>query len=201
MKKNKIFEETYSNYKKELGSLDLVSKAGYLGAEVSNDSILLPFYNRTMRIFSGGIEDVSGLDVSFAVRVVLCKYILLCPSSDYRDERLVTYREFKDAGPLISYFVTNTNKIIESTYSGKGDELKKRCLANGGYLLDEGIYDISVQFYALPKIPVRLNFIDCDDEFSATVSILFQASAERYLDMESLALAGTYLTGILIRDH
>jgi len=50
----------------------------------------------------------------------------------------------------------------------------------------------------LPRIPVILNFNDSDDLFPATCSILYQESAQHYLDMECLAMTGTLLAGKLL---
>jgi hypothetical protein len=51
----------------------------------------------------------------------------------------------------------------------------------------------------LPRIPIRLRFNDKDDEFPAQSSILFRQSTESYIDMESLAIGGTYFTGMLTK--
>ena len=66
-------------------------------------------------------------------------------------------------------------------------------------VVDGAAYDLSLMFKALPRIPVMLRFNDGDSEFPAQCSILFRESAEHYLDMESLAIAGTFLAGNLIK--
>ena len=71
-----------------------------------------------------------------------------------------TYREFRDAGPLMSYFTTNTHKIIETTFAGDIPALKKASESLGGVPYDDGSsHDISIKFDFLPKIPVLLRFI------------------------------------------
>ena len=135
-----------------------------------------------------------------SVLVVLCKYILVCPRVVMPDGRWVTYREFRDAGPLTGYFATNTNKTIESTFSGKPDRLGSACRRLGARTHEDGAaYDLSMTFRALPRIPVLLRFNDGDEEFPAQCAILFRQSAEKYLDMESLAIVGTFLAGNLIK--
>ena len=80
------------------------------------------------------------------------------------------------------------------------DLLEERCRKLGAAPLEDGAaYDLSLMFKALPRIPVLLRFNDGDDEFPAQCSILFRQSAEHYLDMESLAIAGTFLAGNLIK--
>jgi dienelactone hydrolase len=54
-------------------------------------------------------------------------------------------------------------------------------------------------FEMLPRVPVFFRFNDRDDLFPAQTSILFRQSAEKHIDMECLAIGGTYLTGLLIK--
>jgi hypothetical protein len=54
-------------------------------------------------------------------------------------------------------------------------------------------YDLSLQFSALPKIPVLMLFNDADEEFPARCAVLFERRAEKYLDMECLAMVGSLL--------
>ena len=199
MEQSHIFAETYQYYLGELARIDLASRADLIGARFKNDVLSIRFYDREYLVSAEGVIDTGDRRVTYAMRVVLCKYILTCPAElQVLSDRLVTYREFRDVAPLISYFTTNTNKIIETTFSGRLDALRQRSVAIGGDIRPSEHYDLSVQFHALPRIPVLLNFNDQDDLFPATASILYQASAECFLDMECLAITGTLLAGMLI---
>ncbi len=195
-----VFEETYRNYLKQLSAIDYLARADVLGVEISGAELVIEFYGNAYRISKAGITDSSGKRANFAVSVLLCKYILTCPQEVMNDGTWVTYREFRDAGPLMEYFTTNTNKIVETSFSGRLDLLEKACRKLGARPLEDGAsYDLSLMFKALPRIPVLLRFNDGDEEFPAQCSILFRQSAEQYLDMESLAIAGTFLAGNLIQ--
>ena len=199
MGQSPVFEETYQKYLLEIQKTDYLSKSTMLDVDISNNALEIPLYDRLYRVGSKGIEDCGGNPVTPAVRVILCKYVLMCPVVLPRlRDKLMTYREFKNAGPLISYFTTNTNKTIETTFSGKRDVFQERSQQLGGTVRDDQSYDLSVEFFALPRIPVIVNFNDRDDLFPATCSILYRASAEIYLDMECLAMTGTLLAGKLI---
>ena len=200
MEQSHVFAETCQWYLGELAKFDLARRADLIGATFENGALRISFYERDYRVSQEGIIESSGREITPAVRVVLCKYIMTCPAElPVLSDRLITYREFKDAGPLISYFTTNTNKIIETTFSGRLNALRERSVALGGEVQSSQAYDFSVQFNALPRIPVVLNFNDRDDLFPATASILYRASAECFLDMECLAITGTLLAGLLIR--
>lgn len=200
MQRSHIFEETYQLYLRELVHTDFAARADLLGVKSENGGVRVPLYDRDYFVSKEGISDPDGLEVNPAVRVVLCKYILTCPAKlPTLSDRLVTYREFKDSGPLISYFTTNTNKIIETTFAGNVSALRQSSQLLGGEVKTSETYDLSIQFHALPRIPVLLNFNDRDELFPATASILYRASAECFLDMECLAITGTLLAGRLIR--
>lgn len=200
-KKAAVFEETYKNYLQQLAGIDYLSRADVLGAGTSGNELFIEFYGQAYRISDSGITDPSGKKANFAICVALCKYILVCPREVMQDGMWVTYREFRDAGPLIGFFNTNTNKTIESSFSGRMDLLAKASRKLGATPVEDGAsYDLSLMFKALPRIPVLLRFNDGDAEFPAHCSILFRQSAEHYLDMESLAIVGTFLAGNLIRE-
>ena len=200
MKKADVFEVTYRRYLEQIAGIDLIARADTLGAGVSDDALLIPFYGSPHRVSKEGVLNAAGQKATFAVSVLLCCYVLQCPETMPEPGAWVTYREFKDAGPLTGYFTTNTNKIIETTFAGRTGVLKAACLRMGGTFADAPAFDVAVMFNMLPRIPVFFRFNDRDDLFPAQSSILFRQSAEKHIDMECLAIGGTYLTGLLIRN-
>ncbi len=126
----------------------------------------------------------------------------MCPEKIFENSnRLVTFREFANAGPLFSNFVTNTGKIIETTFSGNLEKLRKQCLKLGGIIMETESYALSVRFLALPRIPVILNFNDKDELMPAKAVFLYHDNADVYLDLQSLTITCTYLTGQLIQNR
>ena len=200
MKKADVFEVTYRRYLEQIAGIDLIARADTLGAGVNDDALLIPFYGSPHRVSREGVLNAAGQKATFAVSVLLCCYVLQCPETAPEPGDWVTYREFKDAGPLTGYFTTNTNKIIETTFAGRTDALKAACLRMGGTFVQAPAFDVAVMFEMLPRIPVFFRFNDRDDLFPAQSSILFRQSAEKHIDMECLAIGGTYLTGLLIRN-
>jgi len=202
IRRTRVFDETYKHYLQEIRKIDFLAKAEMLGVKASNGALKIPLYNKMYHFRSDGVICADGEEMTPAVQVMICKYILTCQQREIpeKGDALVTYREFKDAGPLISFFTTNTNKTLETSYSGKVDELRKRGMELGGTILDSDSYDLSLLFHAFPRVPVIVNFNDRDDLFSATCSILYRSSAAHYLDMECLAMTGTLLAGKLIAN-
>lgn len=198
--KSEVFGKTYKEYLRQLAEIDCHARAPNLGADISGKHLIIPFYGEPYRISDAAITDSGGHQANFSVCVVLCKYILHCPEEVPAEGTWMTYREFKDAGPLTVYFANNTNKIIESSFFDKPEALEKACKRlDGTPFVDASSHDRSMVFRALPRIPVLLRFNFKDDDFPAQCSVLFRESAQHYLDMESLAIAGTFLAGRLLR--
>ena len=85
-------------------------------------------------------------------------------------------------------------RAIAACFAGRLDDLKETSKLLGGSPPDiEVTYDLSMQFDALPQVPVMLLFNDADDEFPAKSSVLFERRAEKYLDAECLAMVGRLL--------
>ncbi|RLC21719.1 MAG: hypothetical protein DRH93_11240 [Deltaproteobacteria bacterium] len=202
MEDSKIFDKTYEDYLSQLEDFDFLKKAEILGVQKRNQSFVFDFFNRKIAFNRNDFIDMAGEEVTFAVKVVLCKYLLMCPEKvSESSNRLVTFREFSNAGPLFSNFTANTNKIIETSFSGQLESLKTRCQELGGTLMEAESYDLSVRFRALHRIPIILNFNDKDELLPAKSIFLFHDNAEIYLDLECLAITSTYLTGLLIKGE
>ena len=185
---------------RSVSDIDFLPRAVRLGAELAGDALIIPYYEKPFRISTDGVFDETVKRASFAISVVLFQYVFSCPAGIPIAGDWVPYREFKDAGPRAGYFISNTNKIIGTTFAGNPEALQYACKRLGGrFLDDDSSWDLSVAFDMLPRIPIRLRFNDKDDDFPAQCSILFRQSAESYIDMESLAIGGTYLTGILTK--
>lgn len=197
--RSKVFDETYSTYLAEICNFDFLAKAGALGVDADHGALHIPLYDKLYHFSKDGITGEAGEDITPAVRVMVCKYILTCPEVlPALDDRLVTYREFRDSGPLVSNFTTNTNKTLQSAFADNVAGLKKRALQLGGKPIASETYDLSIEFHAFPRIPVIINFNDRDELFPAVCSVLYRASAALFLDMECLAMTGTLLAGKLI---
>ena len=194
MDKPTVFEETYADYLVRIAGLDFTRIAGRLGAEMSGEELIIPFFGSPHRISKQGLCDPSGKRPDFSVSVVLFKYLLLCPENDPMKDDWVSFKDFKDAAPFAGSFVNYTEAPLADHFAGNLTRLKEAARTLGGQPPDvEFPYDLNLQFTALPKVPVLLLFNDADAEFAARCAVLFERRAETYLDMECLAMVGSLL--------
>ena len=194
MQKASVFEETYTDYLARIAQLDFARIAGRLGAELSGEELIIPFFGNSYRVSKQGLSDPSGKRPDFSVCVVLFKYLLLCPDHDPIEDDWVTFKDFKDAAPFAGAFVNYTEAPLADHFAGDLARLESASrMLNGHPPAADFPYDLSLQFPALPKVPLLMLFNDADEEFPARCAVLFERRADKYLDMECLAMVGSLL--------
>lgn len=174
-------------------------KADILGLKQAGPGYALNFFNRELILSDKRITASDGRDIPPAIREMVSAYLLNCPDTrPHTPETFVTFREFSSAAPLFSSFTANTAKTIQTHFSNKTDALALKCRELGALIHDSPSYDISVEFTALPRIRIFLNFNDRDEFMPATASFLYTDSATKFLSLKHLMTVATSLTGALI---
>ena len=75
-------------------------------------------------------------------------------------------------------------KIID-VYDDNIQELRNRCIQLGGKEI-ESSGDFGIEFFLLPKFPVRITYWRGDEEFPARVSFLLDRNADRFLYLDGI---------------
>jgi len=198
----KAFDLVYKDYLIELANIDLADRAQALNLKMESDSIIIPFFGRQHFISKRDVLDGDGKAPTPAVATVLLHYALRNTGLPPSNAEKISFRDVKGAGPLVVSFANNTNHLIASTFAGRLDALETACRGLGAVPgVDAGATDLFMQFQALPGVPQFLSFNDRDEDFPAQSHMLFQRSAETFLNLESLFVLGTYLAGSLIKFH
>ncbi len=199
MQRAAVFDEIYANYLAEVGALDLDTIAARLGLERAGGAVVVPFYDSLFRVSGDGVADEQGFRPSHAVSVILCQYLLLCPSEDPPDKTdWVRYSTFKDALPFAAGFRNTAEQPIGKAFAGRLDDLRTAASALGGTPAEAPFAcDLAMRLPALPTVPLLMMFDDRDEEFPAQCTLLFEDRASAYLDMECLAMLGMVLASWL----
>jgi hypothetical protein len=191
MEKEHVYEQTYNDYLSRIAGIDLKFVADKLDLQTSGENIMIPFFDKTYRVSAEGIADPTGRQPHLSVSVILCKYLLMCPMIVPLGGNWMSFKDFKDAAPLIQSFFNTVTLPIADSFSGRLAGLEIAAENIGGYPpADDFPYDLSLQFDALSKVPLLLLYNDKDEEFSAQCSVLFEKRVEKLLDMECLAMVG-----------
>jgi hypothetical protein len=114
---NSIFRKNYDRYLERIGNLDLAARQWTLGITVNQGVSVVPFFNNQYKVSKLGISG----DLSYAAKVVLLKYLLMCPMEmPVGGNDWIPYREFKDSGQSngagLSDYVAQTQASIVNPY-------------------------------------------------------------------------------------
>ncbi|MFO7963851.1 MAG: DUF3786 domain-containing protein [Desulfobacterales bacterium] len=198
-KRSPVFKENYTYYLEKIKAVSLEKTAQRLGAVVESDGIVIPLFGRPYRLNSEGVSDSRGNVPDYFTCVVLFKYVLMCPDWEPVAGDWVSFKDFRDAAPLVSYFSQRVEGDLTRHFAGRADRLASASTRIGGVFSDLRLsYTVAAVFEALPKIAVLVLFNDKDDEFPAACSVLFRNQAQAYLDMECVAGLGNRLSEKLI---
>ncbi|CAB1062469.1 hypothetical protein D1BOALGB6SA_7246 [Olavius sp. associated proteobacterium Delta 1] len=191
MKKPHVYEQTYNDYLARIARLDLKFLADKLDLQLSGKEVIIPFFGKLYRVSTKGVADPTGKQPHLSISVILCKYLLMCPMVVPLGGNWMSFKDFKDAAPLIQAFFNTVTLPIAESFSTRLADLECAAKKIGGFPpSDDFPYDLSLQFDALSKVPLLLLFNDKDEEFSAQCSVLFEKRVEKMLDMECLAMVG-----------
>ena len=193
MEEEHVYDQTYKDYLSRIAELDFPFIADKLGMKIDGHQVVIPFFGKLYRLSAKGITDSSNRQPHLSVSVILCKHLLMCPMIEPLGGNWMSYKDFKDAAPLIQAFYNTVTQPIAEIFSSRLAELETAGKKIGGCPpAVEYPYDLAMQFDALPKVPMLLLFNDKDDEFPAQCSVLFEKRAEKFLDMECLAMVGMH---------
>jgi hypothetical protein len=194
------FEKIYRYYLERIAARDWSGKADLLGVRVNGKTVEVDFFKTTFTITPAAIADPSGERPRHAVSVVLCQYLLLCPTAVSRTDELVTYNDLKNAAPHAAGFMNAAEKRISQHFTGRPAELEERCRRLGGKPFSTAAsYHLTYELPALPRVPIYLFFNDRDEEFAASCNLLFQKNASQFLDAECISMVGIILAEWLKR--
>lgn len=194
-----VYDRTYRLYLEQLNTMTFDGKEAILGIAVENDTVVVPYFGRRIRLTSDGLKDASGRRPDFSDCVVICRYLIMCPRFEPKPHQWVAYRDFPDAGPLTVFWADAVEGTLARTFTENVDGLRRASDALGGLPTDLGVAcDLCRCFRPLPKLPLLLVFNDADEDFPASASLLFEKRAATYLDAESQAILGHALTNRLM---
>lgn len=194
------FDSTYTEYLAELGQINLLERGKALNLHLESNKIVLPFFSQVHFISKQGVLGPDGSAPTPAVATVLLEYVLRNESVRPAAAEKISFRDLKGAGPLVTSFTGNTNRLIAQTFAGRLPDLAAACRNIRGEPAEDSMAaDLYMRFNALPEVWLYLIFNDRDDDFPAQCNLLFNRSAEHYLTMKSLFVLGTALVGSLIK--
>jgi len=177
-KKNTVFEQTCNRYLAEIAGIDFRRIETKLGIDAREGAAVIPLLGTDYLVSCEAVTGPDGKTPPTAVCVILCKYLLMCPAFASPDADWVSFRDFRDAAPLIASFANTVEGFIASEFSGRSADLRLAAESLGGRPPAASYrYDVSLVIPALPRVPLLLLFNDADEGFPTACSLLFERRA------------------------
>lgn len=182
----------------DVAAANLKESADRLALEY-DEGISLDFLLQSYVVTNKGVFKKNGERASQIISALLIQYCLSNTTSRPKGN-FVSMGQLAGPGSRIgSYFTSEFLTPMDKNFSNDLERLEIRSLKLGAKKDNEAISGgVSYIFEPLKHIPVKLVFYPGDDEFSAGVSILLDASATDFVGFETLAFLVTILFRKLI---
>ena len=110
----------------------------------------------------------------------------------------VSFADLPDGRMYNSAFQGYSGNELVKTFELDVEAFKSACEKSGGVATPSG--DAGYIFYALPRLPMLVNYWCGDEDFPSSCKILFDSSASHYLPTDVCAILGSMLTQKLIKS-
>lgn len=172
--------------------------AAYLPAQRQGNRFQFKAFGRPCTISPDAIT-LEGPRVSSVLGILISMYALnatpeICITSPFK-----AFKELPGTTPYVGAFATHTEEILVPHV-----EAIKTCrnvivaTLGGPESFQEPGGDFSLVVYPLPKIALCYIFYGADEDFSASVTCLFSANAQRFLPVDGLADLGEYTSRTIL---
>ncbi|MDR2349606.1 MAG: DUF3786 domain-containing protein [Deltaproteobacteria bacterium] len=175
---------------RNLAELDLPSQAKAMGLEWDEKAkaVRVKFLGREYLVANDGITATDGKFPTVDAKSVLAHYLASKgtgdPSPDFLPLKRLTGIASGTSGPS-----ENLSKPLGDKFGPNYEAFGKAALEIGAR--HEGRSPAGAQAFLLedlPKLPVRLEFFEADDEFEAESKVLFNSASTRFVSYECLEL-------------
>jgi hypothetical protein len=185
------YEQVSDELEKEATAVNLKETAETIGgtynAADGRETIRLRMINRVYELRKEGLFENDEYCPDPWTKIIIYDYVRRKGSSPLTED-WITLGHFPHTASHVKAFQKNAEKKIAGTFRNDLDGLKKHCAEMEG-VEGEGKTkaDYFCTFHLLPHLPLYLSFYAADEEFDAECKILFDSSAEDYIDIEYLA--------------
>ena len=171
--------------------------AARAGAGYDDSAFRLPFLNRQLAVTfpAGYVTDDRGRAVPDQLRFIVLHYLLNAKGVAPAD-MWVAFRDLPESNRFGTPFPDL--EILANLFGHDGDGFGRACLAMGGTPMDR-TGDVAFRFAILPKIIVACILYLADEEFPATLNLVFDARCHLHLTLDDIKALVDYLLIILKR--
>jgi len=177
-------EELIRKLGEEVQTLNLADIAPGIGAEMQGSDLKLSCFGREFFVSHEGVIKTEGSMTPW-IRILILHYIRTA-GKEALTGRWVSYRELKAGMVKHSSFVRECEEpllgLFQTDFEKSVAALKRLGATRGDGFPTEDAWVI----YLLPRVPVAILYWPDEEEFPARITILFDSTADKFLDVESI---------------
>lgn len=177
-------EELILRLRKEVRDVDFSEVASHIGAELQDKALMLKCMGREFLIDASGEVKTKGFITPW-IKILLLHYIKTGGRADLSG-KWVSFSELRSGMVKASSFTRDCEEPLRAMFDS---DLRKVGLILGRFgaeTRDDFPTKNTWHIRLLPKIPVVILYWPPDTEFASKVKILFDSTADKFLDVESI---------------
>jgi hypothetical protein len=184
LKRSDWREDLILKLREEIKGVDFKDVAEGIGAAVRDGVLVLDCFGREFSISPDGEIAAPGRMTPW-IKILILHYIRTAGKGGLTG-KYVSYSELKSGMVKVSSFQRDCEEPLRELFE-RDFEKTALMLSRMGTKKKKGFpTEHAWELYLLPKLPVTVLYWPREEEFPARVKILFDSSADRYLDAESL---------------
>jgi hypothetical protein len=177
-------EELILKLQQELTNIDFARVAPGLGAGMKGDSLVVRCMGREFVLTPEGDLQTQGRMTPW-MKILLLHYVRTAGCGPLAG-KWTSYAELKGGMVKSSSFLRDCEEPLRELFDRDAAAVEA-VLSRLGATRQEGFPTANAwQLFLLPKVPVTILYWPAEEEFPSKVKILFDATADRFLDAESL---------------
>jgi hypothetical protein len=177
-------EDLIRSLREKIMNIDLRDIPQDLGGRIHDGSLIMPCLGREFEIAPDG-EISSRGHITPWIKILLLHYISTHGKANLSG-RWVSYSELRSGMVKASSFLRECEDPLKELFDADSGKTSAALEKLGAERSAEFPTPYAWKLFLLPKMPVIVLYWPAEDEFASTVKILFDRTADRFLDVESI---------------
>jgi hypothetical protein len=177
-------EDLIVKLREEIGTVDFPAVAAGLGAAMKGDSLAINCMGREFVLSPAGEIRTQGRMTPW-IKILLLHYVRTAGSGPLSG-RWTSYAELKGGLVKSSSFLRDCEEPVRECFDKDAEKAADVLSGLGAVKCDNFPTKNAWQLFLLPRVPIVVLYWPAEEEFPSKVKILFDSTAVRFLDAESL---------------
>ena len=177
-------EDLIFRLREDIRAIDFSDVASHIGGELKGGALMLKCMGREFMIDPGGEITTKGFITPW-IKILLLHYIKTSGRA-HLSGRWVSFSELKSGMVKASSFTRDCEEPLREMLDKDLQQVTQLLSRFGAETRDDLPTNYAWHILLLPKLPVIILYWPSDVEFGSKVKVLFDSTADKFLDVESI---------------